>query len=46
MDGEADQKSDRIKLDKLVAISVVILPVFMAVSRFKDDNLVHADLPG
>ena len=43
MGADADVKPERLKtLDKLVAITVVVLSVFMAVTKVKDDNLVQA----
>jgi hypothetical protein len=40
MDIEADTSDKR--LNKLVAVTVVILSVFMAVTKVKDDNIVQA----
>jgi len=37
----ADKKEDK-KLNDLVAVTVVILTVFLAVSKIKDDNIVQA----
>src|SRR5579885_1892552 len=37
-EGEGDNK----RLNKLVAVTVVILTVFMAISKVKDDNIVQA----
>lgn len=43
MENEASDKPERSKtLDKMVAITVVILSVFMAVTKVKDDNIVQA----
>lgn len=42
MDVEADTQSDDKRLNKLVAVTVVILSVFMAISKVKDDNIVQA----
>jgi hypothetical protein len=37
-----DQDSDDRRLNNLVAITVVILTVFMAITKVKDDNIVQA----
>jgi hypothetical protein len=42
MDMDVDAASDDKRLNKLVAVTVVILSVFMAVSKVKDDNIVQA----
>ena len=42
MDIDVDTQSDDRRLNKLVAVTVVILSVFMAVSKVKDDNIVQA----
>jgi hypothetical protein len=42
MDTDVDAASDDKRLNKLVAVTVVILSVFMAVSKVKDDNIVQA----
>ena len=42
MDVDVDTQSDDKWLNKLVAVTVVILSVFMAISKVKDDNIVQA----
>jgi hypothetical protein len=42
MDTDVDAASDDKRLNKLVAVTVVILSVFMAISKVKDDNIVQA----
>ncbi len=42
MDMDVDAASDDNRLNKLVAVTVVILSVFMAISKVKDDNIVQA----
>jgi len=42
MDVEVDTASDDKRLNRLVAVTVVILSVFMAISKVKDDNIVQA----
>jgi len=42
MDVEIETQSDDKRLNKLVAVTVVILSVFMAISKVKDDNIVQA----
>jgi hypothetical protein len=42
MDVDVDTVSDDKRLNKLVAVTVVILSVFMAISKVKDDNIVQA----
>lgn len=42
MDMDVDTQSDNRRLNKLVAVTVVILSVFMAISKVKDDNIVQA----
>jgi hypothetical protein len=41
MAADETEKSDK-KLNNLVAVTVVILSVFMAISKIKDDNIVQA----
>jgi hypothetical protein len=42
MGSDIETEGDNKKLNKLVAITVVILSVFMAISKVKDDNIVQA----
>lgn len=42
MSMDAETASDDKRLNKLVAVTVVILSVFMAISKVKDDNIVQA----
>ncbi len=42
MDADIKTESSNKRLNDLVAITVVILSVFMAVSKIKDDNIVQA----
>jgi hypothetical protein len=42
MDAETATESDNRRLNRLVAITVVILSVFGAVTKIKDDNIVQA----
>jgi hypothetical protein len=42
MDVDIDTQSDDKRLNKLVAATVVILSVFMAITKVKDDNIVQA----
>src|SRR6476659_10564018 len=37
-----DTEGDNKRLNRLVAVTVVILTVFMAISKVKDDNIVQA----
>ena len=39
---DVETESDDKRLNKLVAVTVVILSVFMAISKVKDDNIVQA----
>jgi hypothetical protein len=39
---DVETKGDDKRLNNMVAITVVILSVFMAVSKIKDDNIVQA----
>ena len=40
--GDVETPSDDKRLNKLVAVTVVILSVFMAISKVKDDNIIQA----
>src|SRR3954464_13186330 len=40
-DGKAEKEHDR-RLNDLVAVTVVVLTVFLAVGKVKDDNIVQA----
>jgi len=42
MDVDVETQSDDKRLNKLVAATVVILSVFMAITKVKDDNIVQA----
>ena len=42
MEADVSTDSSEKRLNKLVAVTVVILSVFMAVSKIKDDNIVQA----
>jgi hypothetical protein len=42
MAGEPEAEGDNRRLNRLVAVTVVILSVFLAVSKVKDDNVVQA----
>ncbi len=42
MDADIKTEGDDRRLNNLVAVTVVILSVFMAVSKIKDDNIVQA----
>ena len=42
MDVDVETASDNKRINKLVAVTVVILSVFMAISKVKDDNIVQA----
>ena len=42
MAGEPEAEGDNRRLNRLVAVTVVILSVFMAVAKVKDDNIVQA----
>jgi len=42
MDADVKTESDNRRLNNLVAITVVILSVFMAISKIKDDNINQA----
>ena len=42
MDVDVETASSDKRLNKLVAVTVVILSVFMAISKVKDDNIVQA----
>jgi hypothetical protein len=43
MDADVKTEGDDKRLNNLVAITVVILSVFMAVSNIKDDNINQAN---
>lgn len=42
MEGEVETEGDNKRLNRLVAATVVLLSVFMAVTKVKDDNIVQA----